>query len=87
MAAARAPDEHGGGGDHGGRSSRRGSDRRKVLGILRSTLLVVQLGGLLMQVYLLLKFTSIVENPTFYIAYNWLPCGCEESMQSCHSAM
>ena len=51
MAAARAADEHGGGSDHGGRSRRQSSDRRRLVGILCSVLLVVQLGGLLVQVF------------------------------------
>ena len=58
MAVPRAPDEHGGGCDHGGRSRRGSSDRRGVVGILRSIMLLVQLGGLLVQVYLLLNLTS-----------------------------
>ena len=70
MAAARAPGGYGGGGDHGGRSWRRSSDRRRIVGIPCSVLLLIELGGLLVQVYLLLTNTSFVENPPYCIAYN-----------------
>ena len=63
MAAARAADGHGGGGDLGGRRPKIDSNRRRIVGILCSILLLVELGGVLIQVYLLLTFTSIVKNP------------------------
>ena len=64
MAAARAADGHGGGGDHGGRSATLDNNRRRIVGILCSKLGLAEIGGVLIQVYLLLTFTSFVENPT-----------------------
>ena len=63
MAAARAADDHGGGGDHGGRSAILDNNRRRIVGILCSKLGLAEIGGVLIQVYLLLTFTSFVENP------------------------
>ena len=57
MAATRAPGGYEGGGDHGGRSWRRSSDRRRIIGLLCSVLVLAELGGLLIQVYLLLTIT------------------------------
>ena len=51
----RAADGHGGGGDHGGRSAILDSNRRRIVGILCSVLLVVKLGGLLVQVFYFLR--------------------------------
>ena len=42
----------------------------RIVGILCSILLLVELGGLLIQVYLLLTNTPLVDNPTNCIAYN-----------------
>ena len=72
MAAARAAGWHGGYGDHGGRSAIIDSDRRRIVGVLCSMLVLATLGGVLIQVYLLLTFTSIVKNPDYCIAYNCL---------------
>ena len=55
MAAPRAPDGHGGSSDHGGRCWRPSRDRRRIVGILCSVLLVVKLGGLLVQVFYFLR--------------------------------
>ena len=65
MAALGVPGGYGGGSHHGGQIWRRSSDRRRTIGILCSILLLVELGGLLIQVYLLLTTTSFVENPDF----------------------
>ena len=72
MGALRAACRLGGGDDHGGQGRRLGSHRRRMIGILCSILVLVELGGLLIQVYLLLTLTSLVENPTYCIAYNCL---------------
>ena len=72
MAAPRTPGDYGGGGEHGGRSRRLHSNRRRVVGLLCFVLSLVELGGLLIKVYLLLTNTSFVENPPYSIAYNSL---------------
>ena len=73
MAAPRTPGDYGGGDEHGGQSRRLHSNRRRVVvGLLCFVLSLVELGGLLIKVYLLLTNTSFVENPPYCIAYNCL---------------
>ena len=74
MAAARAANDHGGGGDHGGRSAILDSNRRRMVGILCSKLGLAKIGGVLIQVYLLLTFTSFVENPDILYSLQLLVC-------------
>ena len=74
MAAARAAYDHGGGSDHGGRSAILDSNRRRIVGILCSTLRLAKLGGILVQVYLLLTFTSIVKNPDLLYSLQLVTC-------------
>ena len=63
MAAVGVPGDHGGAGDHGGRGPGLRTDRRRVVGFLRSVVSLVRSGGFLTQVFLLLNITLKVENP------------------------
>ena len=74
MAAARAAYDHGSGSDHGGRSAILDSNRRRIVGILCSKLRLAELGGVLIQVYLLLTFTSFVKNPDLSYSLQLLVC-------------
>ena len=74
MAAARAANDHGGGDDHGGRSAILDNNRRRIVGILCSKLGLAEIGGVLIQVYLLLTFTSFVENPDILYSLQLLVC-------------